>query len=373
MLPRFQPSNQKFDGLITTHPPPAGPKPTLPLQTIQPPPNKMAATRRHRSHDDDTDTEFSHIFATPPRDGVVALYTTTLLQESPGPYSDSPPVYLVTPYRLFQPSPDIPAFCVPSPARLADNQEILLVSAAESGGPPRRRGLDNYGSLWEPPTHHYHPASGATRTVFYTGRWHFTGRALASMYCATLIPILQFTEGTLRAPWPRPGPDSLLPITAGSPEVLRAWERRWEPDTWNADIAREFDEPEPEPEAPILWPALPAPRSRPRMTGGGAAQPTIAPPPPVTRTTTLPSPVSRPSGTNSHALPSSERLPAFILEAYIRDAISRHTTCPITMEPLTTPSQVAVTNCYHLFDATALATWRASSGEDKCPTCRATL
>lgn len=301
-------------------------------------------------------TDLPHIFATPPRDGTVTLYTATLLQESPGPYSESPAVFLVSPYRLFQPD-DAPAFCVPSPVRLTpDNQEILLVADQSTPVYRRRRGLDNFDSLWDPPTHHHHAPTGVTRTVFFQGRWRSTDRALASMYCATLIPILQFTDGSHRAPWPRP--DTTLSILRGSPEVLRAWEERWEPDTWNAEIARQFtDEPEPEP-VPVLIPAI----------GGGGARPTISPPPPT---------VSRPEGTNSSSLPSSRhdstgRLPPFVLEALVRDAISRHTTCPITMEPLTTPSQVAVTNCYHLFDATALATWRAS-GEDKCPTCRAAL
>lgn len=308
-------------------------------------------------------TDIPHIFATPPRDNTVALYTATLLQESPGPYSESPPVFLVTPYHLFQPD-DALAFCVPSPVRLADNQEILLV--ADQSTPAYRRhhrSPDNYATLWDPPTHHHHTPTGVTRDVFFQGRWRSTDRALASMYCATLIPILQFTDGSLRAPWPRP--ETIMPITRGSPEVLRAWEERWEPDTWNADIARQFTD-EPEPTIPVLFPA----------TGGGAARPTITSAPPTVSRAGPSLPVSRPEGTNSSSLPPSRldstgRPPSFVLEALIRDAISRHTTCPITMEPLTTPSKVAVTNCYHLFDATALATWRTSSGE--CPTCRAVL
>lgn len=285
-------------------------------------------------------TDMPHIFATPPRDGTVTLYTATLLQESSDPYSESPPVFLVTPYRLFQPD-DAPAFCVPSPVRLADNQEILFVCDQSPPGYRHRhhRSSDNYATLWDPPTHHHHPPTGVTRTVFFQGRWRSTDRALASMYCATLIPILQFTDGTLRAPWPRP--ETTLSILRGSPEVLRAWEERWESDTWNAEIARQFTD-ESEPTIPVLFPA-------PTI---GAIHPSSA------------LPVSRPAT-------STTSLPAFVLEALIRDAISRRTTCPITLELLTTPSQVAVTNCYHLFDATALAIWRTSSGE--CPTCRAPL
>lgn len=334
----------------------------------------------HLQHD-----AFPTLFATPPQDGRVRVYQATLLQDSPGPYSDSAAIYHVTPYRFVRPFPltEPDAFWVPQRGHPSLQREVLLVAEQDIPTAPRRpRRLDDYG--WEPtpappPLSYLSPS----REVFFVGRWRSAGHALLSMYCAAPIPVLEM-DGDFRALWPRCRyrENVLESIQSGTPEVIRVWERRWDPDTWLTEIAREFAE------VPTLIPAMDDPPPR-LLARSAPAPPPDTVPTTVTRSATaalvsrpsgtnsLALSVSRPSGTNSLALSSSRldstgRLPSFVLEALVRDAITRATTCPITMEPLTDPSQVTVTDCYHLFDATALASWQAS-GENKCPVCRETL
>jgi hypothetical protein len=303
----------------------------------------------HLQHD-----AFPTLFATPPQDGHVRVYQATLLQDSPGPYSDSAAIYHVTPYRFARPFPltEPDAFLVPYRGS-SDSREVLLVAEQDIPTAPRRR-MGDYGWDLSP-----HPVTlSPPREVFFAGRWRLTRHALLSMYCATPIPVLEM-DGDFRALWPRCRyrENVLDSIQTGTPEVIRVWERRWDPDTWLTEIAREFAE------VPTLIPTLPEPVPRllarlpPVTVPGTASRPVLA--------SSIPTaPVSHPNSTG--------RLAPFILEALIRDAIARHTSCPITLEPLTDPSQVTVTDCYHLFDATALASWQAS-GENKCPVCRETL
>jgi len=300
------------------------------------------------------------LFATPPYDGNVRLYYSTLLLDAPGPYSDSPPIYHVSPYRMVRPAADYvtttEAFLIPlRPDRHQHHntqREILLVTDDTSPAPPRRRPhrMDDYGG-WDSSPHPSASPLAVTREVFFSGRWQYSGHGLLSMWCAIPIPVIELT-GDFRGRWPRcVGRLNVLEgVHSGGPEVARAWQHRWSPDAWHADIARAFAEAESGGEAVEVPRLIPAP---PRTSGGGSAAVASRP---TTATT------SRPTSS----------LPTFILEALVRDAIARATACPITMEPLTDPSQVTVTACYHLFDATALAAWRAS-GENKCPVCRTTL
>jgi hypothetical protein len=313
-----------------------------------------------------------NIFATPPYDGNVRLYYSTLLLDAPGPYSDSPPIYHVSPYRLARPAADYDtvtstdAFLIPlRPDRHHQHheahREILLVADDTTPQPPRRRRMDDYGG-WDSAPHPSASPLAVTREVFFSGRWRYSGHGLLSMWCAIPIPVIELT-GDFRGRWPRcAGRLNVLDgVHPGGPEVARAWQQRWNSDYWYADIARAFAEAEAaaaaEAEVPRLIPAPPL-LSRPvTAASGGAASSRPA----TTTTTSRPTPSTAPAP-----------LPAFVLEALVRDAVSRATACPITMEPLTDPSQVTVTACYHLFDATALAAWRAS-GENKCPVCRTAL
>jgi hypothetical protein len=292
---------------------------------------------------------FPHIFATPPQDGRVRIYQATLLQESPSPYSDSPPIYNIAPYRIFQP-PDVSAFWVPL-TEPDDGWTVMFVtdreSATTTASLSRRYREGEIVSTWEYPSHG--SLTAPTREVFFHGHWSSTGRAILSMFCSTAIPILELA-GSFRSAWPR-HPSVPTSLSAGGIEVLRAWQRRWEADSWEEAIAREFADPE----IPLLLPARSLPHPPPSMDDdmprpSAPLRPTIAPAPPSIRTA----------------------IPTFVQEAVIRDAIARATLCPITMEPLTNPARITLTPCYHLFDAAALTSWCAS-GENKCPTCRTTL
>lgn len=325
----------------------------------------MSTHSHHRHHP----FAFPHVFATPPQEGRVRIYQATLLQESPGPYSDSPPVYHITPYQIFQPQSHASAFWIPL-TEPDDGWDVMFVTDRETHPTPRRYRDGEIVSTWEYPTHG--SLTSPTRDVFFHGHWMATGRAILSMFCATAIPILELT-GTFRCSWPR-HPSPPIPLTAGGPEVLRAWQRRWTPDSWEDAIAREFAE------VPLLWEESPS--RMPSMdddTGGVGVgrgsrytrlQPSLprsaaaaAAPPPLLRRSTAPT-VSSPT------IPTI--IPTFVQEAIVRDAISRSAACPITMEPITSSTTVTLTPCYHLFDATALTSWRAS-GEDKCPVCRSAL
>jgi hypothetical protein len=301
-------------------------------------------TRRHTGYHP---FGFPHVFATPPQDGRVRIYQATLLQESPSLYSDSPPVYNISPYRIFKPS-EISDFWVPL-TEPDDGWTVMFVADREASATPRRYRDGEIVSTWEYPTHG--ALAAPTREVFFHGHWSSTGNAILSMFCSTAIPILELT-GSFRSAWPRhPSPPTTL--TAGGIEVLRAWQSRWESDSWENAIAREFADPE----IPLL---LPPPSPPPSMDDGSSRALT-----PALLRRQAPAPAPRPTI-------SAPTIPTFVQDAVIRDAIARAAVCPITMEPLTSPSRIALTPCFHLFDAAALSSWRAS-GENKCPTCRSTL
>jgi hypothetical protein len=166
------------------------------------------------------------------------------------------------------------------------------------------------------------------------------------MYVAVPIPILEF-DGDTRGAWPRQEESlhRLLVIQEASPELFRAWQHRWNPDRWMEDAAREF--------APVF-------------EGGGRVA--AAARTPIPTLIPIPPPVPSPPPVLTLGA-ATEALPRFVVEALIRH---QGGTCPITMEPLTDATQAAVTDCYHVFEATALETWRVT-GDGTCPVCKSLL
>lgn len=265
---------------------------------------------------------------------TLSLYHATLLQAIPDRrYTLSPPVYLIAPYVIaYPPHTEAVAHVAPDGVGINDGgQHVMLV-----GDYMITVGHDRRDNLWDLPAA---PAAATSpvRQVFFNGQWYATGRVLLSAYCATAIPIMTLA-GDFRGSWPTGAQE--LYADSGSPEIFRAWQQRWQPESWHDAIAREYAT------VPVLLPTMDDDmrESHELREDIRRAQPVL--PPAV--------------------------VPSFVFDAIARDAVQRGATCPITMEPLTDPSQVAVTGCFHVFDATALAAWRAS-GESKCPTCRATL
>lgn len=66
--------------------------------------------------------------------------------------------------------------------------------------------------------------------------------------------------------------------------------------------------------------------------------------------------------------PPAGKLPRFVAEALKRDALIRKENCSISMSPLEECGTVAVTDCYHLFDAESLTDWLKR--KPSCPLCK---
>jgi len=67
----------------------------------------------------------------------------------------------------------------------------------------------------------------------------------------------------------------------------------------------------------------------------------------------------------------TQSIPRFVAEAMKRDSIATGATCPITTNTFEVGTEVAVTSCYHLFEAAALNIW--ISTHMLCPICKSTL
>ncbi len=80
------------------------------------------------------------------------------------------------------------------------------------------------------------------------------------------------------------------------------------------------------------------------------------------------SPPPRPP-TPPRPAPPPREVPAFVAEALLESAIAKALTCPITLSSFEAGEEVAVTSCFHLFGAEALASWR-TSGHSACPVCK---
>lgn len=179
-------------------------------------------------------------------------------------------------------------------------------------------------------------------SLLYRGNWRHTGYTVFSMYCAQPVPVLEFGgSGGSNIHWPAP-PSShyhrLVVVPAPARNIVPVWARRWNPDTWHREIAELVEERRAARRAAAAAPA-PAPARAPAPTAAAAA------------------------------------IPSFVADLIITDAVAKNVQCPITMEPITKES-AAVTPCYHVFDATALAAWVASGADGAppvCPQCRARL
>jgi hypothetical protein len=311
-------------------------------------------------------TALPPLFALAPGpDGCTRFYQATLLQESPPSYgsgaTDSPPIFLITPALLPQPQPaEAFAHTLPDFPPAAFRGEVLMVADQEE--PPRpppshraasRRawGRDGYDDDYDygvryggfDPTPRTDPLR-PRRDVFYHGSVSLTRRTVLSFYCATAIPILEF-DGVFRGPWPH-APDRVA-LYDTPPSIYRAWRHHWDPETWVPVSPPSVRSHGAGQEIPILFPA-------PTLPALPAVATTAAPPP-------LPPIAHRPGAA-----------PSFVTDTLVRDALQHGATCPITLEPLASAAAISVTDCWHMFDATALSSWRLS-GEDKCPICRTPL
>jgi SUMO ligase MMS21 Smc5/6 complex component len=56
-----------------------------------------------------------------------------------------------------------------------------------------------------------------------------------------------------------------------------------------------------------------------------------------------------------------------VADALIAASVAAEATCPITMEPITAAT-AAVTSCFHVFEANAIAIWLTD--HQTCPTCK---
>lgn len=158
------------------------------------------------------------------------------------------------------------------------------------------------------PRPHYEDVDDPPHDSIYRGNWRYSGYTVFSMYCATPIPILVFTDNE-SIEWPAPHYNRMS-VDKGDRAHLRIWAQHWNPVTWETA-----------------------------------------------------SHVTRRSATVTITLPP----PKFVIDLIIADAIAKRTVCPITMEPLKA-DRVTVTSCYHVFDTNALNTWAADT--NVCPQCR---
>jgi hypothetical protein len=172
----------------------------------------------------------------------------------------------------------------------------------------------------------------------YYGDCRATGAAVYTPYHPLPIPVLAFVDRLRRGSWPMD--DNVVEFVAGNRVALDVWHRRWDPRA--------------------VWNDL--------RDGGGARSSRV---------------VAAPTSTNSNSSSSLSSAavvvappPKFVTDLVIADAVARGATCPITMEVIEA-GKAAVTPCFHVFEATALAAWvsRCDSnggrgGGSLCPVCR---
>jgi hypothetical protein len=67
-------------------------------------------------------------------------------------------------------------------------------------------------------------------------------------------------------------------------------------------------------------------------------------------------------------MPTKKEIPTFVAEALIKSAKDAGADCPISIIPYSDCTKIAVTNCYHCFDASSLEEWYKKKKE--CPLCK---
>jgi hypothetical protein len=148
------------------------------------------------------------------------------------------------------------------------------------------------------------------------------------------IPVFVF-EGTVH--WPTIH-DNVLQVFPGDRNAYRFWLRRWDPEGVFEAYAAVRDRG-----------AAAASASSNRVEMEQRSSPLL----------TRSSASARPSQTAP--------LPKFVADALITAAVASAATCPITMEPIKNQT-AAVTSCFHVFDAMAIASWFVNN--TTCPTCK---
>jgi hypothetical protein len=162
-------------------------------------------------------------------------------------------------------------------------------------------------------------------------RWRYAGATIYSMLCPEPIPVLTL-EHIDYLPMVILNEMRTVPATR---VIHRAWRRRWDPEF----VAREIEELEARlARHRVRTPSPPRP-----IAGDGVA---------------IPAPVPAPS-----PVPA----PKFVADALIAASVAAEATCPITMEPITAAT-AAVTSCFHVFEANAIAIWLTD--HQTCPTCK---
>jgi hypothetical protein len=244
----------------------------------------------------------------PDADGPAAVFSSHQIR---------PRVYTINPYRILHGS---------NGAAMAEEAYAI---DGRFGGHPSHISNDPLTLIA------YHPEMGQ---LIFEGVWTHSGTTVFSMYCGAAIPMLSFRrlvpdnntalgfreENGLTNDWFRIGNwDNHLPVVEGTRRHVRTWTQRWNPMSWSQD------------EDAVAH----------GSASGGS---------PIRSIATAIAP-----------------LPQFVSDMLIRDATTRHATCPITMEPID-KSTATATPCYHVFSANALAAWTAS-GNHTCPECRSQI
>ena len=247
-----------------------------------------------------------------PRSDTVAVFDATPVTEHPYDRHESP-TYLIRPH-LFCQREHLPSFTIPDRPANQYMPHVTLTAATPIDSTRER-----------------------DRHIIFRGECRPSDLSVYSIYHPEAIPIYVF-ESSSRVGWPSHH-DNVLPVFPGDRQAYRFWLRRWDPDAVYSEYTA--------------------------VRSGGGAQPSSRTPQiPAPQPTTHPSPL-RPSQLRpSQAAP----LPKFVADALIAAAVASAATCPITMEPIEV-TKATVTSCYHVFDATAIASWFAA-GNTTCPTCK---
>lgn len=75
-----------------------------------------------------------------------------------------------------------------------------------------------------------------------------------------------------------------------------------------------------------------------------------------------------PSPPLSRSSRPASKLPLYVASLLVADAKKKGESCPISMTPLESCTRIAITDCYHCFDAESLERWLATSLT--CPMCK---